>query len=155
MNVVPPIFLCCGLAGLLGCVSASSGEPAYPRTLAKGGLSGVTEAKQEVIKNEAAWKKFWAQHAAPINPVPKTPAVDFSKEMVIATTLGTKRTGGYSIEITSAEPKDDKLKVTVKKTSPPPGAMTIMALTAPFHFVAVPRSDLKPEFVDAKPVEKK
>jgi len=34
--------------------------------------------------------------------------------------------------------------------------MTIQALTAPFHFVAVPKSDLKAVFVvEAKPASKK
>jgi len=28
-------------------------------------------------------------------------------------------------------------------------------LTAPFHFVAVPKSNLKPEFVEVKPSHKK
>jgi hypothetical protein len=53
------------------------------------------------------------------------------------------------------EAKDKTLKISVKNSSPPPDAMTIQALTAPFHFVAVPKSNLKPEFVEAKPAEKK
>ena len=75
--------------------------------------------------------------------------------MVIVVTMGTKRTGGYSIEIVGAGPAGKKLKVSVKQTSPAPGAMTIQALTAPFHFVAVPRNELEPEFVEAAPAQKK
>src|SRR5947207_1397831 len=37
--------------------------------------------------------------------------------------------------------------------SPPIGELTLQALTAPFHFVVVPKSNLKPEFVDARPTE--
>ena len=62
----------------------------------------------------------------------------------------TKRTGGYTIESVRVEPSEKSLRIFVKQTSPPPGALTIQALTAPFHFIAVPKSDLKAEFVDAK-----
>jgi hypothetical protein len=64
--------------------------------------------------------------------------------------MGTKRTGGYTIKIVRVEPTGKSLKVFVKQSSPPPGSLSIQALTAPFHFVAVPRSDLKPEFVETE-----
>jgi hypothetical protein len=70
--------------------------------------------------------------------------------MVIAVTMGTKRTGGYAIEIVGVEVVDKKLKISVKETSPPPGAMAIQVLSAPFHFVAMPRSDFAVEFEEAK-----
>ena len=124
------------------------------RSLAKGAFSGIKEAKQELIKDAAQWEKLWKQHALSANSGEKTPSVDFSKEMVIVATMGVKRTGGYAIEIVGVEVADQSLKISVKQSSPPPGALTIQALTAPFHFVAVPKSDLKPEFVEA-PDQKK
>ena len=70
--------------------------------------------------------------------------------MVIFVAMGRQRTGGYSIEVANVEVVDQKLKISFKRKSPPPGAMATMALTAPFHIVAVPKSDLKAEFVEAK-----
>jgi hypothetical protein len=116
------------------------------RTLAKGPFSGIQEARQEVIKDEAAWEKTWAKHLAAAKGSTNRPAVDFSKEMVIIATFGQQHTGGYAIEISQVEAVGDKLKVSITRTTPPPGSMALQSLTAPFHVVAVSRNDLKPEF---------
>jgi hypothetical protein len=155
MNAIPTVVLGLSLACLLSCVAASGAHPLTIRSLKKGAFSGISDAKEEVIKTAAQWEKLWKQHGASGRESGKIPAVDFSKEMVVAATMGTKRTGGYAIEIVGVEARDKTLRISVKKTSPPPDAMTIQALTAPFHFVAVPKSDLKPEFVEVKPEEKK
>lgn len=150
MNMIPTLALCLSLACLLDCIAANEAQPLPIRSLAKGGFSGIRDAKQEVVRSADHWEKLWKQHAAAVGAAGKVPAVNFPKEMVIAVTMGTKRTGGYTIEIVRVEAAGKSLKVFLKRTSPPPGAMTIQALTAPFHFIAVPKSDLKPEFVEVK-----
>jgi len=155
MNVIQTVGIGFLLACLLNCCAANGAQTLPIRSLKKGAFSGVREAKQEVVKSADAWEKLWKQHTTSAGESEKIPAVDFSKEMVVVATMGTKRTGGYTIEIVGVEAKDKTLRISVKKTSPPPDAMTIQALTAPFHFVAVPKSDLKPEFVEVKPAEKK
>ena len=139
------------MACLFNCVAADGAQTLPIRSLKKGAFSGIREAKQEVVKSADAWEKLWKQHASAAGESDKIPAVDFSKEMVVLATMGTKRTGGYTIEIVGVEAKDKTLRISIKKSSPPPDAMTIQALTAPFHFVAVPKSSLKPEFVEASP----
>ena len=155
MNAIQTVGIGLSLACLLGCVAATGAQTNAIRSLKKGAFSGIREVKQDVVKSADAWEKLWKQHSAAAGASDKIPAVDFSKEMVVVATMGTKRTGGYTIEIEGVEATGKTLKISVKKTSPPPDAMTIQALTAPFHFVAVPKSDLKPEFVDVKPAEKK
>jgi hypothetical protein len=135
----------------LACVDSLSAAGLPMRTLAKGAFSGIQESRQEVIRDEAAWQRFWAQHSTSSRTGGPVPPVDFTKEMVIAVTLGRRTTGGYSIQLTNVEPQQDTLRIMVRRTAPPPGAMAIQALTAPFHFVAVPKSDLKPEFVMTGP----
>jgi protease stability complex PrcB-like protein len=151
MNLLPSLTACLAFVTLLGCTTATGADPLTLRSLGKGGFSGIKEARREVIKDKAAWEKLWTEHTKPTRNAAPAPEVDFAKEMVIAATMGTKRTGGYSVEIISAEPAGKKLKVTVKQASPPPGSMAIQALTAPFHFVAVSRSDLEVEFIEPKP----
>jgi len=155
MNVIQTVGIALSLAFLLNCCAANGAQTLPIRSLKKGAFSGIREAKQEVVKTADAWEKLWKQHATAAGDSEKIPAVDFSKEMVVVATMGTKRTGGYAIEIVGVEAKDKTLKISVKKSSPPPDAMTIQALTAPFHFVAVPKSNLKPEFVEVKPSHKK
>jgi len=150
MNLIQSLLVGLFFVCLFNCVNANDARSLPIRLLAKGALSAIKEAKQEVIRDAAAWERFRKQHSISEQSTEKIPPVDFSKEMIIAATMGTKRTGGYTIEIVRVEPTEKSLKIFVKRTSPPPGALTIQALTAPFHFVAVPKSDLKPEFVDAK-----
>jgi len=149
MNVIQTFGISLSLACLLNCLAANAAQTLPIRSLKKGTFSGISEVKQEVVKSGDAWEKLWKQHTIAAGESDRIPAVDFSKEMVVVATMGAKRTGGYTIEIVGVEPKDKTLKISVKKTSPPPDAMTIQALTAPFHFVAVPKSNLKPEFVEA------
>ena len=151
MNVIQTIGIGLSLVCLLNCVAANGAQTLPIRSLKKGAFSGIREVKQEVVKSADAWEKLWKQHTTTAGEADKIPGVDFSKEMVVVATMGTKRTGGYTIEIVGVEAKDKTLRISVKKTSPPPDAMTIQALTAPFHFVAVPKSNLKPEFVTAMP----
>jgi hypothetical protein len=151
MNLTHIMAVGLSLAYLLDCEGADDPQVLPIRSLAKGALSGIRDAKREVIRDAGHWEKLWKEHAVSAGARAKIPAVDFSKEMVIVATMGGKRTGGYSIEIARIEPAHKELKILVRESAPPPGAMTIQALTAPFHIVAVPRSDLKPEFVTAKP----
>ena len=155
MNVFQTVGIGLSLACLFNCVVANGAQTLPIRSLKKGAFSGIREAKQEVVKGADAWEKLWKQHSTAVGGSDKIPAVDFSKEMVVVATMGTKRTGGYTIEIVGVDDKGKTLKISVKQTSPPPDAMTIQALTAPFHFVAVPKSDLKPEFVEVKSDAKK
>ena len=152
IHCVAVICLCqAGLPGVL----AADAPPLGIRSLAKGAFSGIAEPRREIIRSADEWEKLWRQHgSARAGAAAPAPAVDFSKEMVIVATLGTRPTGGYAIEIVRVVAADKTLKVFVNQTSPPPGAMAIQALTAPFHYVAVPRSDLKAEFVNAGPDKK-
>jgi hypothetical protein len=151
MSLIQSLLVCCAVL-LAGCVLPSAAASVPLRNLGKGASSGIKEPTEEVIRNQAAWDKFWARHAGQANA--PAPEIDFSKDMVIAVTLGRKTSGGYSIQISKVEAVGDRLKVSVVRTAPAPGAMTTQALTAPFHMVVVPQSDLKPEFVEVKPAAK-
>lgn len=138
----------------LGVAGAADHGPIQVRSLAKGAFGGIQDARQEVITDPQTWEELWRTHAVHSTPPPKLPEVDFTQEMVIVATLGRQRTGGYAIEVAGVEVAGGELKIAIRRTSPPPGAMAIQALTAPFHFVAVPRSELKPVFVERKAPEK-
>jgi hypothetical protein len=150
MNVIQPVLLCLTAMLVVGCASDTWADPLPIRTLVKGAFSGIQEPKQEVIRDKTTWERTWTKHSASSKSAGKMPEIDFSKEMVIFVSLGRKNSGGYSIQVTKAEPMGDKLQITVSRTAPPAGAMTIQALTAPFQIVAVPKSDLSPEFVETE-----
>jgi hypothetical protein len=142
------------LFGFLACVAA--GDDSLPiRNIAKGAFSGVGEATTKVVQDKTAWVKLWTEHRANMKGDLKVPEIDFSKEMVIFAAMGRQRTGGYAIEISNIRPANDRLQISLKRKTPPSGAMVTQALTAPFHIVAVPKSALKPEFVEVKEEKKK
>jgi hypothetical protein len=145
-----------GLAGLLltACLSPGQADNLPVRSLVKSAFSGIQDPKQEVIKDKAAWDAAWTRHLANTKGGISQPEVDFSKEMVILVAMGRQNSGGYSIQVSTVEKTIDKLQITVTRTTPPPGSMSIQALTAPIHIVAVPRSSLEPEFIDVKPAPK-
>ena len=141
------------LCGVLASVTA--GEDSLPiRDIAKGAFSGVSEPIQKVIQDKVAWEKLWSEHRANMKGDLKVPEIDFSKEMVVFAALGRQRTGGYAIEVSNIRPASNRLQISIKRKTPPAGAMVTQALTAPFHIVAVPKSDLKPEFVEVKQEKK-
>ena len=149
MNIIQTVFAGLLLAGFFQCLSADGAQSLPVRTLAKGAFSGIRNAREEIVTSAEEWEKLWKQHATSGGAAEKVPAVDFTREMVIIATMGAKPTGGYAIEIVSADVHGRNLRISVRRTSPPPGAITIQAFTAPFHFAAVPRRKLKPEFTDA------
>jgi hypothetical protein len=147
MNPALPLLVATLSIFLVSCLGAAPAQNQGFRTLAKGAFGGIQEPTLQVIKDKAAWEKLWAKHAAGLKTVEKPPEIDFSKEMVILVAMGRQNTGGYRIQITRVEPIGGKLHISVLKTTPPPGGMSIQVLTAPFEMVAVPKSDLPPEFV--------
>ncbi len=155
MNTTASFWPALAFLLLLGGLASASADSLPVRTLAKGAFGGIFEPKQEVIREQALWEKLWARHTVTSKPAEPAPKVDFSKEIVIAVTMGRRNTGGYAIEITKVEPTSGKLRVTVAEKAPSPGSMAIQTLTAPFHFVAVPKSDLPVEFMGGKAPAKK
>ena len=95
----------------------------------------MDDARQTTVRSAAEWEKLWRQHAGE-----KTkPAVDFSKEMVLALFMGTRPTAGFTIEIVGVREDGAALMVQYRETRPPAGGITAQVLTSPYHIVAVPK----------------
>jgi hypothetical protein len=104
------------------------------KTIDKGDHSNMDEAKHAEVKTESAWKQLWQQHS----PDRPRPAVDFTKEMVVAVFLGSRPTAGYRVEIASATETNGALVVRYREAAPPRGMMTAQVITSPYHIVTVP-----------------
>ena len=117
--------------------AAAAAMPVSFQTVAKGSRSGIDEAAQIVVRNQAGWASLWQKHSSVDANPPAPPAIDFSKELVAAVFLGQKPTGGYAVEIVSIEDGDGTLTVTYRETTPQPGGITTQAFTQPFHIVRI------------------
>jgi len=113
------------------------------KTIAKGVRSSIREPSQIAIRSQTEWQKLWRQHTSTSTaPAPLSP-IDFEKEIVAAVFLGEKPTGGYNVEISSAEIADSALTVFVKETFPKPGAIVTQGFTQPFHIVRIETTGVK------------
>jgi len=120
--------------------AAREGEIAV-RTLERGQYSGLKEPMVLLVTDPGEWEAVWRRHTAVMARPRPAPAVDFGQEAVVVVALGERRSGGYSIAVTGVRLKGDQLVVRVRRQSPPPGAVTTMAFTQPYHMVAIPRPD--------------
>lgn len=109
--------------------------------------SGIGKRQRLVIRDEQAWAAFWTEAHGNMMPKPERPAVDFSASVVIAAAMGSRSTGGYSVDLQVAE-TDDGLRVYVTETSPGPSCITTQAFTAPLAAVRVPRTAASVSFVE-------
>jgi len=105
------------------------------RSLDKGPMSQIADARQAVARSTAEWEALWRQHAGDR----VRPAVDFSKDMAVAVFLGTRSSSGFSVEIVGAREEGAALVVMYRESRPQPGTVAAQVLTAPYHVVAVPK----------------
>lgn len=128
---------------LSGCMSDSTANTAVevPFTVAETGYySGIMSERFEVIKDHSAFTGLWLDHTKGFSPAPAQPDVDFNRDMVIATFLGERATGGYSIAIAKVEEQEESLIVSVKATFPSAKCVVTQAMSQPHQIVTVPRS---------------
>jgi hypothetical protein len=98
-------------------------------------MSGIDRAEQVVARTQAEWDTLWRRHA----PGRPAPAVDFTRAMVVAVFLGSRPSGGYSVQITDASVQDGVLVVRWSEMAPAPGQMAAQVMTAPSFVATVPR----------------
>ena len=109
--------------------------PAPPlKTLDRGTMSEVDSSREVVVRSAPAWRELWRAHA----PDRLSPGVDFSTTMVVAVFLGTRSTGGYSVDIARTREERGALVIEYIEGRPGPDAIVAQVLTSPFHIVALP-----------------
>jgi hypothetical protein len=102
----------------------SSGEM---KTLAEGSQSSIEDPFVAVIRDDATYAKLRKMASLP------QLETDFLRlNVVVAAFLGTRNTGGYSVEISRVE----NGKIRVGEKAPPKDAMTAQVITSPFKIVS-------------------
>jgi hypothetical protein len=101
-------------------------------TIAQGEFDGPKAAKEEVIRTQDAYTAFF--EGSP----PNTPDVNWDEEEVLAVSLGERRSGGYSVEITKIIPETIGIMggtAWVHYVETVASGATHDALTYPYHAV--------------------
>lgn len=113
-------------------------------------ISGIPDARRTVIRTQEEWEAFWDEFQANRLPQTDPPVVDFSAQMVVVATMGTRSSGGYEITVENVFADGGSLIVHVLEASPGTSCLTTESLTAPATAVTVPASDSAPDWVEAE-----
>jgi hypothetical protein len=95
--------------------------------------TGVGEARRLVIRDANVWAEFWSELG-----VGDRPAVDFSRDVVVAVAAGQRPSGGYEIAVERVTQNGGELTVELVETTPGPNCMTTSSLTQPVDVIVVP-----------------
>ena len=134
------------LLGACTTLSASGTELAF-RLLDRGDYAAIEEAGCLVVRSQAEFADLWNRIHENVSAEPPLPDVDFSRQLVLAAFQGQQPSGGHSIAIDRVVDHGDRLTVLAAKTVPAADAMVTMALTSPYHLVAVDLADGRAAFV--------
>ena len=110
--------------------------------------TGINERRRLVIRDANGWAAFWSELG-----VGERPAVDFTRDLVVAVAAGQQSSGGHEISVSQVTSTNGELRIEVVETSPGPNCMTTTALTQPVDVVVVPAVDARGwSFVEQKQV---
>jgi hypothetical protein len=102
------------------------------------GREGTDQPAVFIATSDEEFRELWRRY---ITDTP--PPVDFSRESAVFLLLGTRSTGGYSIDPQTAGVSGGEVRIDAPVTSPGRESIVTMALTAPFAVVAVPGSGVQ------------
>jgi hypothetical protein len=105
------------------------------RSLDQGAQSQIDVRRQVTVRDRGEWASFWRTHA----PGRPSPAVDFSREMVVGVFMGTRPTAGFAVEIVGYRDSDNDVVVQYRETAPSRDDITAQVLVSPYHLVVIPR----------------
>ncbi|MDW3650810.1 MAG: protease complex subunit PrcB family protein [Bacteroidia bacterium] len=111
--------------------------------ISKAAFSGLDTEENILINNASDWAEFWSRANSNQSPTPERPDINFSVHSVLAACMGTKNSGGYSIEIADTKIAGETVYASVVKSSPGQGCMTTMAITYPYHVIQIEKGNIK------------
>ena len=110
--------------------------------------SGIADSQRVVIRDSSAWRQYWTAVHRPFIPAPAVPDVDFSREMIVLVSMGTRPSGGFVIRIDSAMTDAQRLLVQVTQIVPGRGCAVPAVVTRPVDLARVPATPLPVSFAE-------
>jgi PrcB C-terminal len=95
--------------------------------------TGINEKRRLVIRDANGWAAFWSELGTGDRP-----AVDFTRDLVVAVAAGQQSSGGHEIAVEKVSQSNGELRIEVVETSPGPNCITTSALTQPVDVVVLP-----------------
>ncbi|RDI94983.1 protease complex subunit PrcB family protein [Meiothermus sp. QL-1] len=123
--------------------------PPSPRVMLQGSLAAYAEPGPAayLAASPGQMLSLWRLATGNQLPPPPVPPVDFNQHRVAGFFWGQKPTGGYSLQYVGSQAVGNTLRITLRLSSPAPGAMVTQALTSPFVLLEVPGRFTRVEFL--------
>lgn len=104
-------------------------------------FSRIDAAQNFVVRERDEWVRTWGMlyQAGPTSLLPPLPDVDFSREMVVVSALGSRPSSGYEVVFTGASEADGVVTMELETKAPGPRCVTLTVITAPVDLARVPR----------------
>jgi hypothetical protein len=110
--------------------------------------SGLVDPARMVIDDAATLASVWERVFVNQSEPPPLPSVDFRRERVIVAALGGRPSGGYGIELASADVEGGEIVVEVVSTTVGENCAVSQALTQPVDVAKIPRRRTGIRFVE-------
>ncbi len=125
--------------------------------VSSGNYCGITDFQNLCIGTEEEWEKYWTLIHSQTIPVPKLPEINFGEKLLLACFMGSKNSGGFSVQVDEVKQLNGSLIVQVVHTSPGNNCFNSMAITQPYVIVqmarpkeAVCKFDIEEQKLDCK-----
>jgi hypothetical protein len=128
------------------CCAAMPAQSVPFKKLVRGQQSFIEAAREVVVRTADEWTALWKQHA----PDQRPPVVDFTRSMVVGIFVGSRPTGGHSVEITRVDREGSDLVVTYRERQPGNSDIVTQVITMPFELVTIDRFDGHVRFTRAQ-----
>lgn len=130
------------------CSSQGEEETIIPfEVILSGSYASVSVPKQVAVTNNDDYQKLMAEVYANLDQMPKIPDVDFTKYEVAAVFMGTKNTGGYTVNFDKLIKRNDAVTCAVFETSPGKNCINTEVLSQPYEIIKFPKADKKIKFL--------
>lgn len=126
----------------------ASGTVLATESIGSAVFSGVTSARNVVVKDKAAWASLWAETHKYQSSAPALPEIDFDSKMVIGVYQGEHPNACHYARITKVAVDGDKLVVNYSEHDNLIAMMCIQAISSPYHLVTVARTNAAVEFAN-------
>ena len=144
-NISRIIFLLAATSQMVLVVSISAAgqtEVLPFKTILKGTDCGINDPMDRVISDDNNWQFFWKQLHSNIRCatddtlcIPPPPAIDFTKKIVIVSTMGVQPSPGHDITIVKLEAVSSMVFVNILETKPGKVCSPLTVISRPFHII--------------------
>jgi len=132
------------LAACGGGGGGDEGTPVPFATLARTQNSGVASREEVVVRGNAELTQLWGRITVDGAPLP---SIDFADFEVLGVFLGSRPNACHAVEISRITQTSARRVVTVRESTPAPGAACSQVTVTPAHLVVAARSTVPVEFV--------